>query len=227
MAWFKEWFNLTSKPKLPGLLKDYPPYSAPYPGSGDNLTPKQAQANLNYLLTHKRVRINIFAELLEHFDIDIHTGLKAADPKVLLDQLHRWVHTQWPSVHTKSLATLPYNHWVVSTRNGDEIVFSMLMDMAIVLGELVLRHQPEFYWDINRNPQDKGMTSHMRPVIMRKTPGVKYPSCGIEMADFEVSMWSKYCGVISPGANTGLSFRETAIERINRPRLKISSDAHR
>lgn len=231
MHWFKRWLGL--KPKLPDLLITYPPYEIPYPGGGceidpmeraflpsthldyKHITPEQAQANLDYLLTHKQVRIDIFACLLKHFDVDVHTGLEANNPKPFLDQLHLWVYTQWPSVYSKKLADP--QRWWDSPKHGEDIVYSMITDMAIVLGELVIRHHPDFYWDLNRNPKDKAMANYLRPVIMRKPPGASYALNAAEIADFENSMRGRYDRVTSPGSDVDRPISEEILELINLP----------
>lgn len=231
MHWFKQWLGLNPRPKLPYLLKTYPPYKLPYPGAGceidpeerpllpsayldyKRITPEQGQANLDYLLANKQVRIEIFAGLLTHFDIDVHAGLEAADPQPFLDQLHTWVYTQWPSLYSKKLAEP--QRWWGSAKHGEDIVYSLIMDMAIVLGELVIYHHPEFHWDLNRNPKDKAMISYLRPVIMRKLPGTAYAVNASEIADFETSMRGRYDRISAPGSDVDRPISQEVMELIN------------
>jgi hypothetical protein len=71
--------------RLKRLLADYPAYHAPYPGPGDRLTVDQAEANLAYLLAAKGKRLEIAANLLHQFGLDLGAGLAAADPAVFFD----------------------------------------------------------------------------------------------------------------------------------------------
>jgi hypothetical protein len=57
--------------------------------------------------------------------------------------------------------------WIASSRRGPDIVFSMLMDLAILLGELVVTRRPEYRWSLDLDPDNDrdGMVSFLRPVV--------------------------------------------------------------
>lgn len=160
--------------RLAQRLRSYPPYQAPFPGHALDLDLAQAQANLDYLLAQRTERLTILGDLLDDDRIDVKTGLTADDPAPLLDGLHQWAKTQWPGLHDRKLATT--ETWLRSSRAGPEIVYSLLMDVAILLGELIVRHRPRFAWSLDLDPEngpggipgdpDDFMTSYKRPVVM-------------------------------------------------------------
>ncbi len=165
----KRWFDfqrLAKRSRLRALLATYVPYQIPYPGPGRILTAAQADANLAYLLANRAERLQIAAELLAHFGLDVGTALKGADPKPFVDALWRWSVDEWPTVAD---ARLQRSAWIVSKRDGDEIVFSMLTDVAIILAEMVLVRRTDYYWTLDRDPENKAddMISWQRPVVIR------------------------------------------------------------
>lgn len=147
-------------------LATYAPYAAPFAGPAAGWTLAQAQANLDYLLQQRAERLRCLGELLAPYAIDTEPALSGADPDPLLDALHRWANEQWPGVHVPKIATR--ERWLASPRRGGEIVYSMLMDVAILLGELIVRRRPGFRWglDLDETNGRDGMTSYKRPVLL-------------------------------------------------------------
>lgn len=157
--------------RLPALLSAYPPYRIPHPGSGWSLTLPQAETNLAYLLDHKAERLGIVGDLLARFDLDLGAGLVAPNPKPFLDAVWRWTAQEWPSIYDPALATI--GDWLNSPREGAHIVFSLVMDVAIALGEMVLVRRPDYGWALDLDPENRGdteddsMLTWQRPVVMR------------------------------------------------------------
>jgi hypothetical protein len=177
-------------------LRDYPAYAAPHAGPAATLTPPDAQRNLEYLLAQRDARLLALGNLLAPWGIDIAAPLAGADPRPLLDALHRWAGEQWPALHEPALATR--ERWLRSSRGGAEIVYSMLMDLAILLGELIVRRRATYRWAIDLdevNGRD-AMTSYLRPVLEVPRSG-DMPSPVI--LDVEEIVVSRYLRPNDPG----------------------------
>jgi hypothetical protein len=162
---------------LAELLKAYPPYAAPFVGEPRSWTLAQANANLGYLMEHKDERIEALRQLLREFAIDVPSDLAIEDPQPLLDALHAWAMTEWRRVPASAS---DYSTWIASSRSGPDIVFSLLTDVAILFGEMVIARRPHYAWAIDLDPHSdmEGMLSFLRPVVQIGDGG---PSC----LDFE------------------------------------------
>lgn len=165
-GWLTRWLTPKSQGgRLKALLAAYPAYAIPHPGAARRLKLAQCQDNLRYLLDHRGQRLATFAGLLQNFDIDLHAELAAVDPRPLLDALERWAVAEWPGVYIDGIGDP--GRWEESDKAGADIALSMLMDTAIVLGEIVVRHRADFGWQLDLDPANKRMPSHRRVVVMR------------------------------------------------------------
>lgn len=135
-----------------GWLQSYPPYEAPYRGPPSALTIMQAEANLQYLLTHKEQRLRDLSRFLGGMGVDITTALNGGDVGPALDALHVWAKREFPKIHDPEIAKRSV--WLASTRTGREIVYSFLMDIALLLGELVITRRPDFRWGLDLDPDN-------------------------------------------------------------------------
>lgn len=184
--------------QLPALLASYPPYCIPFPGRGWALTLVQAEANMDYLLAHKAERLRIVGQLLAQFGIDLGAGLAAPDPKPFLDAIWRWTAAEWPLVYDPALASL--DAWLSSRRDGPEIVFSLIADTGIALGEIVLMHRPDYAWALDLDPDNKAetrddtMASWQRPVLLRPADTI----VPVMMLDVEDAVYVTYARCTRP-----------------------------
>jgi hypothetical protein len=193
------WFSRTpSKAKPRGLVQQlsiYPPYRAPFAGPADRLSDGQAAANLQYLLEHREERLRILGGLLGEHGIDVHAGMQAQDIDPMLAELRQWAKAQWPEAYTPAIAKRA--NWHMTSRDGDEIIYSLLMDVAILLGELVIARRSHFSWqvDLNRIPGKDQMTSYKRVVVGIPRSEV-FPAPIV--LDVEDTVVSEYLNVRSP-----------------------------
>ncbi len=167
-------------------MRDYPPYRTPHPGDPRQLTLQQCEENLRYLLEQRPHRLQALAQLLQGFDIDLDAGLRAADVRPFLGELDRWASATWPALHTPSAARLVDPRvWLTAPKDGDNIVLSMLMDVGIALGEIVVARRAEFAWRLDLDPDNEadGMLSYRRPVVMR--PPIRDGTWAATVLDFE------------------------------------------
>lgn len=152
--------------RLPGLLAGYPPYLTPFPGEPGALSVAQCQENLCYLLDVRERRLEIAADLLGQFGIDLHAGLSAQDPRGFLQSLNQWARREWPAAYTPTFSDR-LKVCLPRRKEGEHIVLAMLMDIAIVLGETVARNRPEYSWRLDLDPKNRDSISYRR-VVMAK-----------------------------------------------------------
>ncbi|MGL4514601.1 MAG: hypothetical protein ACRCT8_16050 [Lacipirellulaceae bacterium] len=151
--------------RLDRRLRDYPPYRVPHPGYGTDLTDEQAEANLDYLLGARAGRVTALAGLLLEEGIDLLRGMANPDPGPVLNEIEEWAQATWYRLARwkKGKRT----DWGPTSREGDDIAYSMTMDLAIVLGELIMAARPEFHWALDRDPENAEMYTYNRPVLFR------------------------------------------------------------
>jgi hypothetical protein len=158
--------------RLAQQLQSYPAYAAPHAGPPSGWTLEQAQRNLQYLLDHLEQRLAAIGSLLRCEGIDVQPALAGGDAAPLLLALQRWALEQWPSIRRPHLTSR--DAWLRSTRAGDDIAYSMLMDLAILLGELIVRRRPTIGWglDLDEVNGRDGMVSFLRPVLLAPRHGL-------------------------------------------------------
>lgn len=129
----------------------------------------QGEENLAYLLDVRERRLRIVAELLGHFGIDLYAGLTAGDPRDFLQSLDLWARAQWPTAYTRPLDRLRVTGSAESVpKVGDYIVLSMLMDVAIVLGETVTRRRSDYSWQLDTDPRRRNTLTYRRVVLVKE-----------------------------------------------------------
>ena len=202
MRWFsKKDTKDTRERYLVRRLKSYPAYRAPYAGVPWSLTIQQAEANLSYLLDNRQERLRILGNVLSEGGVNLASDLSTADPSDLLAQLHTWTKRYWPSIFDRRLASI--DTWLASSREGREIVYSLLIDVAILLGDLVVTRKPQYMWSLDLNPENEnaplrgkdGMVSYKRPVVQIPKRG---PFPAPIILDFEDIVVGLYRRVESP-----------------------------
>lgn len=156
--------------RLPRLLMDYPPYMTPFPGDPHTLSDVQCLENLRHLLDARETRLEIATELLAKFDVDLRGGLVAEDPYDFLDSLDRWARTEWPMSWTPKFPA-DWSAWVSARKEGEQIALAMLMDVAILLGEIVVRKRHDYAWRVDLNPQNCSSGSYRRVAVAKESEG--------------------------------------------------------
>lgn len=173
LNWLKQALGGTasSSPPLDQRLAAYPPYDIPHPGRGDALRLDEARANLAALLAQREARLAAIVALLrDAAGIDFAPSLAGADPAPALAALHRWVNEVMPVLHRRWKPLATRARWHASARRGDEIVYAFLGDLALLLGELIIRGRPSFGWELDldeANGRD-GMETWRRPVLIAR-----------------------------------------------------------
>lgn len=171
-------------------LSHYPPYRAPHVGPPRRWTPEQAHENLQHLLAHLDERLAAVGALLREDGIDTAPALAGGDALALVDQIHAWAGAHWPALLRKEQATLA--HWLGTTRDGDDIAFSMLLDVSLLFGELIRRRDPRWIWALDEDPVNRrdGMVSAMRPVLLLRSTRPDVPDIDLDLEDLVVGRYA-------------------------------------
>lgn len=155
---------------LQRLRDSYPVYAAPHPyrRDGQLLSLDQAADNLEYLRTQRALRLRIVGDFLQvEAGVDVAAALAGGEPVALLDGLQRWSLHAFPALKKAAPQLARDEVWLASDRRGPEIVYSLLMDLALLLAELILIRRPAFQWalDLDEDSLREGMDSARRPVL--------------------------------------------------------------
>jgi len=142
----------------------------PFLGDPRDLSDVQSEANLRYFLEQREVRLQIVGELLEKFGLDLQAGLSAEDPYDFLRSLDTWAHTEWPASWTPTFPA-SWSAWVSELKGGRQVALAMLMDVAILLGEIVVRKRHDYAWRVDLNPQNCSSGSYRRVAVAKESEG--------------------------------------------------------
>lgn len=151
------------KKKLLPWLNGYPCYEQPFAAAAYKLTDVQADANFDYFLANKASRIGALADLLTGFDIDVHAGMNDTSPDALVTQLYQWSGEHWPQYFDKAIHS--NTHWIASNKLNANLIYSVITDTAIVIGELIITHRSNYAWSLDRVDDNKAMASYNRCVL--------------------------------------------------------------
>jgi hypothetical protein len=126
---------------------------------------EQAHANLEYLLTHCEARLSDLPRFFSGFNAEVAVALRDGDFETPLHALHEWTKQEFPRIYDPKLTKSEI--WLASSRTGHEIVYSLMMDIALLLGELVVTRRREYSWSLDLDPDNEAdqMTSYKRPVV--------------------------------------------------------------
>ncbi|CAN7564543.1 hypothetical protein [Rhizobacter sp. LjRoot28] len=194
LEWLTRQVRSRSTPSATGLaarLRDYPPYVAPHVGPPRRWTDAQAHQNLAHLMSHKPERLAGLARFLDPVGIDIRPALDGGPWEPTVQALHQWANAHWPALHDPRHASTA--HWLASLRQGEDIVYSLLLDVALLLGELVVQRHPGFRWDLDLDPQNgrDDMTSYRRVVLLQGAPASSLPQVELDVEAVVVAHYQR------------------------------------
>jgi hypothetical protein len=164
---------------------------APHVGPPRRWTDAQAHENLAHLMSHKPERLAGLARFLDPVGIDIRPALDGGPWEPTVQALHQWANAQWPALHDPRHASTA--HWLASLRQGEDIVYSLLLDVALLLGELVVQRHPGFRWDLDLDPQNgrDDMTSYRRVVLLQGAPASSLPQVELDVEAVVVAHYQR------------------------------------
>ncbi len=169
----KRWLELTkypvTDPAISRYMRGYPALRPPFPGPARNLNRAQAEENLHYLLDIRFERLDLLRGLLRQSDASAvwpdRFSRDNIDPFIIA--LHQWAGEQWPALKARVKGDL-LARWRAGERSGECIGFSVVADVVLVLGELILSLRPSLKWGIDRDPINirDGMDTVNRMVLL-------------------------------------------------------------
>lgn len=131
-------------------LSDYPPFELPHPGYGRALSEIQARQNLAYFqaaLDERQRRLSGW--LAAHGGPDA----RMLPGSVYAKALKIWARAHW--VQLPSFARLPkHMPWPGCPRSGPFIVYSLLGDLGVSLGQAICHANPDWCWKLNMDGAD-------------------------------------------------------------------------
>ena len=160
-------------------LKAYPPYVAPHIGFGKQLTESQAIENFAHFQSVMPKRLKGLSTFLrENAGIEIEPALNApqAQGLALTDALNQWAGIEWPSLYDSRFVL--NEGWVNSRRDGNDLVLSLLVDISMLLGELIVLANSDWRWgvDLDHGNLADEMLSSRRVVLVADPVGtMPYP----------------------------------------------------
>ena len=166
---------------LAETLRDYPPFSPPFPGGGPRFPLARARANLDHLLAERPRRLGIALPVLARAGPPADAALAGEDPRPFLAALRRWADDAW------RVAPQPWREaprgWRASRRDGPDILLSLLTDVGLGLGEVVRAHRPDYRWELDDDPDDREMDFWRQPGLI-----LRAPRAGLVPAQLEVDL---------------------------------------
>jgi hypothetical protein len=159
---------------LASLLWQYPAYHAPYVGYGIEVSHAKAYANYAYFQAVLPMRLQLISKLLrESGNIDVSAALRfpVDSGRLLAIALQKWATEEWRLLVGNRQWTR--RQWLHSSRDKDDIVFSMLLDLAILLGEIIIRANSDWRWSLDMTEENvtDDMTSAHRIVLLADPVG--------------------------------------------------------
>lgn len=145
-------------------LSGYPPWALPHAGSGAALSEGQAQENWAWFQAALPERLLTVRQwLLAHGGPDPQ-ALRGAD---YAKALNGWAKQHWARLPAAKRLPGP-KRWPDAPRDGAHIVYSLLGDLALTLGEAIREADGHWRWGLNLDATDlaDGMHSARRVVLL-------------------------------------------------------------
>ena len=158
-------------------LRSYPAHVPPHRGLGASLSIEQAQQNLDWLNRTLHERLAALRSLCAQTGWELGDNVinSLEDALDLTARLIDWTRASWP--------THPYlpqhnddAYWAQSERVGPDAIFSVVLDLATLLGQTIMQGRSEWRWGLDLAPSSLGrqpMLSARRVVLMSPLLGAQ------------------------------------------------------
>lgn len=166
-------------PTLAARLAHYPPHQMPHAGWGRQLSVEAARENLAYFESVLPQRLALLGQLLsESAGIDTAPGLQSPHEHgaSLTQALSAWAGQTWPGL--VELQPAISDGWYDSSRAGPDIALSLALDVAMLLGEVIRRGNPDWRWDVDldrTNLRDQMVTARRVVLLADPVGEMKHP----------------------------------------------------
>ncbi len=147
--------------KFEASLADYDLFEFPHAGEGKDLTAKQQQDNLDYLLKVKDDRCRQLVNTLAAFGVEIPMPSEVTNYKAVSRTLHDF--SQLTLAHVRKIEAICAPNWRERSRTGrDARIASFVTDLGIYCGECTTYTDLGFDWridDTDYKPADRMPTA--------------------------------------------------------------------
>ena len=153
-------------------LHRYPAHAPPHPGHARDLTPEQAQANLNWVLATLPERLQVLDGLLTEFGVPTRPAADTPEGRqAWVGQLIDWTRRCWPAQPYRP-EHLDKDVWLKVARIGDDAIFSVTLDLATLMGEVIKSACPAWRWGLDMASANMGGQPMLtaRRVVMTTAP---------------------------------------------------------
>lgn len=176
------WLGGSAEPAQPAPTDDgqaafrasvqrYPAHVAPHRGYARELTPEQAQANLDWFLASMLDRLQVLDALLAEFGVPAQPAADTPEARqAWIGQLIDWTRRCWPPkpYRPEHLAT---DEWLRLPRTGEDGIFSVMLDLATRMGEVVRAACPSWRWGLDMTAaSQRGPMLTSRRVVLTTAP---------------------------------------------------------
>ena len=177
-------------------LAHYPAHVPPHRGLGGHITPEQAQHNLDWFRRSVPERLHALRALATDTGLALPADLQRPvasldEAKELVARLIAWTRACWPDRPYRP-EHLSDSHWAMSARTGDDAIFSVVLDVATLLGQVAMTGRSEWRWGLDMARASRGpqpMFSARRVVLFTPPLGEQRAPC---MMDMEALVLERY-----------------------------------
>jgi hypothetical protein len=127
---------------LPAALREHPLAEPPW-SDGDGA------AALARLRATKTRRLASFGQLLRRWGIELDAGLRGDSPLALCRSLDHWVARAWPPLADRAEVAEPARWLARAWAPSDRLIYTLVLDVGLALGELLRRHRPALAWGVD------------------------------------------------------------------------------
>ena len=161
-----------SRARFRAALHRYPVHVAPNRGFAQELSPEQAQANLDWFIASLPTRLGALRALLADFELYLPApeGLSLPEAEALMAELIAWTQRCWPAT--------PYwpehlqdSYWLHCDRLVDDAIFSVALDLGSYFGQIAIAAQPAWRWGLDLSAASlRGPMLSARRVLLSTAP---------------------------------------------------------
>ena len=218
--------------RLGALLADYPPLTPRHLGTngslprstGSVLTLEQCRENLHRQIAATPRRLQLLGALLGNFGLRTDAAYDAGERERFLVNLDAMLVAELPSLWRKELTDAVV--FELSDRAGPRIVHSLVGDLALLTGDVMLRAKPGCFWGMDLDRRDRTMIAYRRPCLLGLSDGM-FPAVD-HIYHLEAEWFGVYASMdaVYPG-RFGRFIGHQLIDRLERDVVKDDLPARR